>query len=176
MEYSQQRTGAVRRASRARIAGALLALGGLGASVLAADAASAATTVVVSKMKTPKNGTVLASGKTVYTLKPSSVPCDAACLAIWPALTLPNGVTKAKAGKGVQRSKLGSVTVNGVRQVTYKGKLLYFYSGDHARGQVNGNITDEWGKWTAVVITKPKAAAANGGGGAANNGSGGPAF
>jgi predicted lipoprotein with Yx(FWY)xxD motif len=176
MEYSQHRKGAVRRASRARVAGAILALGGLGASVLAVDAASAATTVVVSKMKTPKNGTVLVSGKTVYTLTPSSVPCDAQCLAIWPALILPSGATKAKAGKGVQRSRLGTVMLNGVRQVTYKGKPLYFYIGDHARGQVNGDITDKWGKWTAVVITKPKVAAPNNGGGAPNSSSGGPAF
>jgi Secreted repeat of unknown function len=42
----------------------------------------------------------------------------------------------------------------GVRQVTYQGKALYWFSGDTGAGQVNGNVTDEWGKWTSVDSKK----------------------
>ena len=44
-------------------------------------------------------GTVLVSGKTLYTLKPSRRPAPRACLKVWPALVLPKGVTKATAGR-----------------------------------------------------------------------------
>ena len=36
----------------------------------------------------------------------------------------------------------------GTLQVTYSGKPLYWFSGDNAAGQVNGNVTDTWGKWS----------------------------
>jgi hypothetical protein len=39
-------------------------------------------------------------------------------------------------------------------QVTYAGKALYWYSGDTAPGQVKGNLTDTWGKWSDVVLVK----------------------
>ena len=63
--------------------------------------------------RTRNVGTILVSGKTVYTLKPSKTACSTACLKIWPALMLPKGVTKATAGKGVSASKLGTVKRSG---------------------------------------------------------------
>ena len=39
--------------------------------------------------------------------------------------------------------------------MTYAGKPLYWFSGDTAAGQVHGNVTDTWGKWSAVVTAKP---------------------
>jgi Secreted repeat of unknown function len=61
------------------------------------------------------------------------------------------------------------VTVPGVGvQVTYGGKRLYRFSGDSAPGQVNGNVTDEWGKWTDVVVSK---SAKSGSGSSSNTGS-----
>ena len=48
-----------------------MALGGLSGLVLAEGAASAAANVVVSTTKNAKLGTILVSGKTVYTLKAS---------------------------------------------------------------------------------------------------------
>ena len=109
--------------------------------------------------QTTKNstyGTILVSGKTVYTLKASKVACTAGCLKVWPELLLPKGATKPTAGPGVNAASLGTVAGSGgSRQVTYGGKRLYWFVADSAPGQVNGNITDKWGKWTVVVTVKP---------------------
>jgi predicted lipoprotein with Yx(FWY)xxD motif len=168
-----------------RIAGAAVALGGLSGLVLAEGAASAAANVVVSTTKNAKLGTILVSGKTVYTLKASKTPCSTACLKIWPALKLPQGVTTATAGKGVSASKLGTAKMsNGALQVTYAGKKLYWFAGDSAAGQVHGNVTDMWGKWSAVVTAKPtttssgssSGSSSNSGSGGSTAGSGGASF
>ena len=159
------------------VAALALALGGLSLSALAAAPAGAATgrvakSVVVKTVNVANVGTVLASGKTLYTLKPSSTPCTAACLKIWPELVLPKGVTKATAGSGVSSSKLGTMTrAHGVRQVTFGGKPLYWFVGDTGPGQVHGNVTDTWGTWTAVVTAKAKSSST-----ASTAGSGGTAF
>jgi predicted lipoprotein with Yx(FWY)xxD motif len=160
---------------------AAVASGGLSASLLPATTAGAAPkSVVVSTVKTAKFGTVLVSGKTLYTLQPSKTACTAACLKAWPALALPKGVAKATAGAGVTASKLGSMTrSNGVRQVTYNGKALYTFIGDKSAGQVNGNVTDTFGKWSDIATVKP---AVSGSGsspttsGGSTAGSGGAAF
>jgi hypothetical protein len=68
---------------------------------------------------------------------------------------LPKGVTRAKAGTGVNAAQLGTKSVVGGRQVTYGGKLLFWFFDDKARGQVTGNVTDTWGKWSDVVLVKP---------------------
>jgi predicted lipoprotein with Yx(FWY)xxD motif len=160
------------------MAATALALGGLSLSAVAAAPAGAATgrvakSVTVKTVSVANVGTVLASGKTLYTLKPSSTPCTAACLKIWPELVLPKGVTKATAGSGVSSSKLGTVTrAHGVRQVTFGGKPLYWFAKDTRPGQVRGNITDTWGTWTAVVTAKANSA----GGTTSTAGSGGTAF
>jgi predicted lipoprotein with Yx(FWY)xxD motif len=165
-----------RRVAWARWASAVVAVGGISGSVIASTEAGAASGVTVSTTKNAKVGTVLASGKTLYTLKPSSTACTAACLKIWPALVVPAGVTKAKAASGVSASKLGTVKRNGVVQVTYGGKPLYYFSGDTKTGQVNGNVTDTWGKWTAVVTKKAAGSSTNSGTGNSSAGGGGAAF
>ena len=176
MQGTQERN-STRKVSLGRIVGAAVALGGLSGLVLAEGAASAATNVVVSTTKNAKLGTILVSGKTVYTLKPSKTACSTACLKIWPALTLPPGVKKATAGKGVSASKLGTKKrSNGSVQVTYAGKPLYWFAGDSAAGQVHGNVTDMWGKWTAFVTAKPASSSSGSGsssGSSSNSGSGG---
>jgi predicted lipoprotein with Yx(FWY)xxD motif len=146
-----------------RLAIAAMALGGLSASAFAVSTASAAgSKVVVSTAKNAKLGTVLVSGKTLYILKkPSKTACTAACLKVWPALVLPKGTAKATAGSGVSASKLGSVTRSGVHQVTYSGKALYTFVGDSGPGQANGDVTDKWGTWSAVVTAKSKASGSN---------------
>ncbi len=162
-----------------RMAGAVVALGGLSGLVVAESAAGAATKVVVSTTKNAKLGTILVSGKTVYTLKASKTPCTTQCLQVWPALTLPQGVTMATAGKGVSASKLGTVMgSNGALQVTYAGKPLYWFSGDKSAGQVHGNVTDTWGKWSTVVTAKSAKSSSGSGSssGGSTAGSGGAAF
>lgn len=144
------------RAPLGRMAGAIVALAGLSGLMLAEGTAGAATKVVVSTTKNQKLGTILVSGKTLYTLKPSKTACSTACLKVWPALMLPKGVNKATAGKGVSASKLGTVKrSDGALQVTYDGKPLYFFVADRSAGQVHGNLTDTWGKWSVFVTAKP---------------------
>jgi predicted lipoprotein with Yx(FWY)xxD motif len=147
---------AFRKVRLVPLAGAVLAIGGVSTSVAAAGA-GAATSALISTTHNTQFGTILVSGKTVYTLKQSRVPCRAQCLKIWPEVLLPKGVTTTTAGSGVNASRLGTVSGTGrSRQVTYRGKRLYFFIKDTAPGQVNGNnLTTPWGKWSVVVTAKP---------------------
>src|ERR1700734_620326 len=126
MLKNRQNREAAHRAALARLVGAIVVVGGISLSVIASSEAGAASAVTVSTTKNAKLGTILVSGKPLYTLKPGSTACTAACLKVWPPLVLPAGVTKAKAGSGVTASKLGTVKRNGVVQVTYGGKPLYY--------------------------------------------------
>jgi len=167
---------------RGRLAALTLVVGGFGAPAVALGTAGGATSNgVVSTAHSAKFGTILVSGQTVYTLKASKTPCKAACLHTWPEVVLPAGMSKPTAGSGVQASKLGTVRRSGgVLQVTYGGKPLYWFIGDSGPGQVKGNVTDIWGKWSVVVTAKPKHTSSSGGSssgsGGSNAGSGGVSF
>jgi predicted lipoprotein with Yx(FWY)xxD motif len=164
-----------------------LAVGGLSASTLIVGSAGVAMAssshkVVVSTAKTGKVGTYLVSGKTVYTLNKGNSACNSACLAFWPQLVLPKGVTKASAGTGVSASKLGTIKRSGgVLQVTYNGKALYYFTGDTGPGKVTGNnLTDTWGKWSVVTTAKASSSSSHSGSGgstgSSGSGTGGAAF
>jgi predicted lipoprotein with Yx(FWY)xxD motif len=178
MKESRQHRVPTRRIPVGRIAAAILAVGGLSASAVASGTAGAATASVISTNKNAKFGTILVSGKTVYTLKASKTPCTAKCLKVWPEVLLPKGSKKAKAGNGVNAAKLGTVKrANGALQVTYSGKALYWFVGDKAAGQVHGNVGDTWGTWSVVVTAKPAQSSTgtspgSGSGGGAGTGSG----
>ncbi len=158
-------TTGVRRPLPAVVVAALMAAG-LSATVLAAGAGGAASSrssarLVISTVTNSHYGTILVSGRTVYTLKPNAVACTAKCLKYWPEVLLPVGVTHPTAGPGVTAAKLGTLRRAGGRlQVTYGGKALYWFSKDTAAGQVKGNVKDTWGSWSVVVV-KPR----GGGGG-----------
>jgi predicted lipoprotein with Yx(FWY)xxD motif len=143
----------------ARIAAALVVAGGLATTFGVVGASSAehshAKSVVVSTYKSAKVGTILADGKTLYTLKPNANACTAACHKFWIEVLLPKGATHATAGAGVSAAKLGTLKVTGGLQVTYGGKALFWFSKDSSLGQVKGNVTDTWGKWVDVVLVKP---------------------
>jgi predicted lipoprotein with Yx(FWY)xxD motif len=171
MNHVAQGRSSTHKIAVGRMAGAVVALGGLTGLVVADGTAGAATGVVVSTTKNPNLGTILVSGKTVYTLKASKTPCTTQCLKIWPALMLPRGVTKATAGTGVSASKLGTVKRGGALQVTYAGKPLYFFVGDTGTGQVHGNLSDTWGKWSDVVTAKSAQAGAGSNSGSGSGGS-----
>jgi predicted lipoprotein with Yx(FWY)xxD motif len=169
------------RRSRATIrfgsmAGAIVAMGGLSLSLAAVDTAGAASSVVVSTSKTAKYGTILVSGTTLYIFKPSKVACGTGCQKIWLPLTLPQGVTSATAGSGVDASKLSTVaTSTGALQVTYAGKTLWWFYKDKKPGQVKGQITDKWGKWYVDATVKPAHSSSSNSGGS-SAGTGGASF
>lgn len=143
-----------------KVAAASLALGAIastvGLSVASASVHSrSAKSVVISTFKSAKFGTILSDAKTLYTLKPNSVACTSVCHKYWIEVLLPKGVTHATAGAGVSTAKLGTKKVKDGLQVTYGGKPLFWFFLDKAAGQVKGNVTDTWGKWSDVVLVKP---------------------
>jgi len=168
------------------LATAALALGAVSATALSAGTAGASSgkKVTVSVMTIGKSKVLVANGKALYVLQqPSSVACTSSCLKIWPALTLPAGAKNATAGKGVKSAKLGTTAgPNGVKQVTYNGQPVYFFALDNQRGKAKGNISDTWGKWADVVVSKGAAGSAGAGSGSSGNsggssaGSGGAGF
>jgi predicted lipoprotein with Yx(FWY)xxD motif len=118
------------------VAGATLAPAGGGAG-------SSATVMT----KTIGSQTILVAGSngmTVYFFSKDAAnsgksACSGQCLTTWPALTVAAG-SSPTAGSGVG-GRLGTITRsdNGALQVTYNGQPLYFYSGDNAPGDTNGN-------------------------------------
>ena len=180
MQAREDRPGAPRFVLWRR--GAMLGPAGLAVSILVASCGDAATTaattpgardtvststttgaaavpaskgIVISTSQSAR-GSILVSGNSLYTLRPSQMACTAECLKIWPAVLLPPGITAATPGRGVSASKLGTMAAAGRGlQVTYAGQALYWFSGDTAPGQVNGNVTDQWGTWSVVVAAGP---------------------
>jgi predicted lipoprotein with Yx(FWY)xxD motif len=160
---------------------AALAVGAVSATALSAGTAGASSgkQVTVSVTTIGKSKVLTANGKPLYVLKPSSVSCGSGCLKIWPALTLPASVSSATAGKGVQGSMLGTTAgPKGLMQVTYGGQPVYFFFQDKAGGKANGNITDKWGKWTDVSMSKSgsSGSGSSGNSGGTSAGSGGASF
>jgi predicted lipoprotein with Yx(FWY)xxD motif len=160
MASTKQHRATIGGLSIGRVTASLIAVGGISAAVFLVSTAGAVSSqtsksVVVSVVKNAKLGTILSSGRTLYTL--NKTDCTAKCLKYWPAFTLPKGVTKVVAGSGVSAGKLGTVkAAGGARQVTYSGKPLYFFVEDTESRQVRGNkLTDPWGTWSVVVTTKP---------------------
>lgn len=159
MEHTNKMGPKRRRLPLVRVATMAMGLFTVSALLLSPGTAHATSShatagVIVSTAKNPQFGTILVSGRALYTLKPSSTACGSKCLKIWPAVMLPKGATKAIAGSGVNGAKLGTVKrARGARQVTYGGKALYRFYKDGA-GQVKGNLTDTWGKWSVVVTKK----------------------
>jgi predicted lipoprotein with Yx(FWY)xxD motif len=112
-------------------------------------------------------GSVLAgpSGRTVYTLvsaQGTPIPCTGQCLSAWPPVTATAG-SSPHAGSGVSATLAVDASV---MQITANGAPLYYFSGDSAAGQVNGQgIKSFGGVWHAVQasgqpLTSTAAAAA----------------
>jgi len=77
-----------------------------------------------------------AKGMTLYLYTPDGEnidvsQCTGGCASAWPPLT----AKKARVGKGLDAS---FVTVNGDQQVAYNNHLLYYFGGDSAKGDTNG--------------------------------------
>ena len=82
-------------------------------------------------------------GKTLYTFKKDTAgagtsACSAAtCVANWPAFTLDAG-EKAVGGAGASGTIATFTRADGKVQVTYNGAPLYYFAGDSAAGDTNG--------------------------------------
>jgi predicted lipoprotein with Yx(FWY)xxD motif len=161
MDQSPQPRPSVRSIPLRRAIAVAVGVAVLPAAAVAVQAGGAthgrsARSLVISTVETARFGKVLASGHTVYTLRPSGVACGATCLTYWPEVLLPKGVAHATAGAGVNAARLGTLRrAGGALQVTYGGKALYWFSLDRADGQVKGNVSDTWGTWSVVVV-KPR--------------------
>ncbi|MCX4823368.1 hypothetical protein OG883_26500 [Streptomyces sp. NBC_01142] len=90
------------------------------------------------------------SGRTLYGFtkdKPGASNCDADCIAVWPALTSAKDVT---AGPGTDAALLKETKLGeGAEQARYGDWPLYYYVGDAAPGDVNGQGLD--GEWFVVA-------------------------
>ncbi|MDE3064264.1 MAG: hypothetical protein KGJ36_01150 [Acidobacteriota bacterium] len=147
-----------RRAVAALAVGAALLPAALVATAQGAIVSHSTKGIVIASARSAKLGTFLVSGRTVYALRPSSVPCAATCHRYWPEVLLPKGVSHATAGRGVSASKLGTLRrPGGALQVTYAGRALYWFVLDTGPGQVHGDVKDTWGTWSVVVIKSPSA-------------------
>jgi predicted lipoprotein with Yx(FWY)xxD motif len=134
------------------------------AAVIAVAAlSSAAATGSASTVKTGRalGKTVLVNraGLTLYSLSAETKGrfiCTGSCLSVWHPLVVRHGQKPTGAHSLATIRRPGGQT-----QVTYKGKPLYTFSGDHKRGDVKGEGFKDVGVWHAAVVgTSTKAPAA----------------
>jgi predicted lipoprotein with Yx(FWY)xxD motif len=130
------------------------------ASSAAGSSASASTTGTVITTKSGSTGAFLtnASGRTVYLWAKDGMnmsACSGACAAAWPPVPATGQLTAAG---GAKASDLGTITrSDGTKQVTYDGHALYYFAGDSAAGQTNGQGSDSFGApWWLVAPTGSK--------------------
>lgn len=118
-------------------------------------ASSALTLSSASSAKLGRQIVVNPQGRTLYVLTPETTKhllCKSReCIANWPPVLVKSAKSKLKAGPGVQ-GRLGVFRrSNGTFQVTLRGLPVYRYSGDSAKGQVNGEEIESFGGiWHAV--------------------------
>jgi predicted lipoprotein with Yx(FWY)xxD motif len=87
-----------------------------------------------------------AHGRTLYLFqadKPNHSTLSAAGFAIWPAFT---STGKPQATGGAVAARVGTIAgPGGSSQVTYNGRPLYYYVGDHNPGSVSGQRLNQFG-------------------------------
>jgi predicted lipoprotein with Yx(FWY)xxD motif len=135
----------------------VVACGGSGSS--SSPAAPAATPTptptpvvkAVSAMVDGKSQTILADaqGLTLYYFTPDKggkVTCTAGCLAVWPPLLLPTGVTTPVGGSGVTGTLSTIANPDGKgTQIMYNNWPLYYYAKDKNPGDTTGqNVGQKW--------------------------------
>ena len=137
----------------------------------AGSSASASTTGTVITTQAGSAGAFLTngSGRTVYLWAKDGMnmsACTGACASAWPPVPATGTLT---ATGGAQTSDLGTITrSDGTKQVTYDGHALYFFAGDSAAGQANGQGSDSFGaKWWLVAPAGMKITVADSATGAA---------
>jgi predicted lipoprotein with Yx(FWY)xxD motif len=146
-----------RRASGV-IACAVASVLAIGASFATGAFASGGTITVgsASNSEVGKRIVVNAQGRTLYALSPETTThllcASAKCLKVWPPLTVPSRKTKLKAGPGVRGHLAILRRSDGRLQVTLRGRPLYRFSGDTAKGEASGEGLESFGgTWHAVT-------------------------
>ncbi|HLG66967.1 MAG TPA: hypothetical protein VKV36_03745 [Acidimicrobiales bacterium] len=84
-----------------------------------------------------------ASGRALYVFTAdhgSLSACTGSCAIHWPAFASRSPV----GGPGVQAGALGTANGQVPNQVTYDGRLLYYYAGDRSAGTTNGLSIPGW--------------------------------
>jgi predicted lipoprotein with Yx(FWY)xxD motif len=118
---------------------------------------AAAAPVVATKKTSLGTFLVGPTGRTLYLFeadKGSKSTCNGACATAWPPLT---ATAKPKAGGGADKSLLGTTKrADGSTGVTYAGHPLYYFAGDSAPGQANGEGSTGFGAEWYVVSTGGK--------------------
>jgi predicted lipoprotein with Yx(FWY)xxD motif len=93
------------------------------------------------------------AGRALYLWTPDTKTksmCSGACASAWPPLTVKGAPT---AGTGATANDLGTINrSDGTKQVTYAGHPLYYFAGDKAAGQTNGEGSNGFGApWYLVA-------------------------
>jgi predicted lipoprotein with Yx(FWY)xxD motif len=117
--------------------------GGAAAATTTEPSAAASATVTLARTGA---GQVLADtkGRTLYVFlkdEKDKSNCTGSCLQTWPRYA-PSGV---QAGPGIDAWRLGTITVDGVQQLTIDGRPLYYFASDAAPGDVKGQgVAGNW--------------------------------
>ncbi len=147
-------------ASIAVLAGAAVLAVGCGSGGGGGGSSSAPATtqpngaVVLSSSDTATLGKILTAGngRTVYLFMRDTGPsstCSGECAANWPPLTT---TATPKAGAGVSAAEIKTtLRSDGKMQVVFNGHPLYYYAGDSAGGDLNGEGLNAFGgAWYAL--------------------------
>ncbi len=118
----------------------------------ATPAASGSGMVIMTKSGSAGSYLTNGSGRAVYLFEKDGMDtsaCSGACASAWPPVPATGTVT---ASGGATASDLSSITrSDGSKQVTYDGHPLYYFVGDSAAGQTNGQGKTAFGaKWWLV--------------------------
>jgi predicted lipoprotein with Yx(FWY)xxD motif len=85
-------------------------------------------------------------GRSLYLFKKDTGPkstCYGSCAVAWPPFTTGGTPT---AGSGAKAALIGTTTrTDGKDEVTYNGHPLYYYAGDSAAGDTNGQDLNQFG-------------------------------
>ena len=120
------------------------------------------------------------SGRTLYLFAKDSgmkSNCAGACASNWPPYT---ASSKPSAASGISAGSISLVKrADGAKQVTLDGHPLYYFAGDQAAGQLNGQGVNAFGaKWFTVapsgtsVTGTAKSTSKSSGGGSSSSGGG----
>ncbi len=131
-----------------------------GSAPAAGSSASASATGTVITTHAGSAGTFLTSGsgRAVYLWAKDGMnmsACSDACAAAWPPMLATGTLT---ATGGAKASDLGTIIrTDGTKQATYDGHPLYYFVGDSAAGQTNGQGSDNFGaQWWLVAPSGAK--------------------